>query len=59
MQNGTKVEIRTNDGEGTHSLTGTIVRVWDKPAADPYVTVRTDDNRTFVRCSSVVKILSA
>jgi hypothetical protein len=35
--------------------TGTVTRVWDRPARDPYVTIRTDDNRTFVRCSSRVR----
>lgn len=32
---------------------GHVARVWDKPAADPYVTIRSE-GRTFVRCSSAV-----
>ena len=44
------VEIGTDDGP----VEAVITRVWDKPADDPYVTVRTteDQGRTFVRCSS-------
>lgn len=36
---------------------GIVTRVWDKPASDPYVTVRTteDEGRTFVRCSSALE----
>lgn len=47
------VQITTNDGPAE----AVITRVWDKPASDPYVTVRTteDQGRTFVRCSSTVK----
>jgi len=35
---------------------GFITRVWDKPAADPYVTIRTDaaSPQTFVRAVSQV-----
>jgi hypothetical protein len=44
--------VKIDDGRGA-KLTGTVTRVWNKPAKDPYVTVRTDDGRTFVRCSSV------
>ncbi len=36
------------------ALTGTVTHVWGKPEADPYVTVRTDDGRTYVRCTSRV-----
>jgi hypothetical protein len=36
-------------------LEGVISRVWNKPATDPYVTVKSDDGRTFVRCSSTVR----
>lgn len=38
---------------------GIITRVWDKPASDPFVTIKTGDggpSRTFVRCSSEVII---
>jgi hypothetical protein len=33
---------------------GIVTRMWDKPVSNPYVTIRTDDGRTFVRCSSAV-----
>ena len=36
-------------------LLGTVTRVWDKPAADPYITIKSDDGRTFVRCSSAAE----
>jgi hypothetical protein len=35
-------------------VAGTIKRTWDKPAGDPYLTVLTDDGRTFVRHGSAV-----
>jgi hypothetical protein len=39
----------------THTpATGTITRVWAKPQRDPYVTIKADDGRQFVRCSSEV-----
>lgn len=50
-------EVEFNDGRG-NTLTGVITRVWDKPAADPYVTVVTsfeDRPRKFVRMSSRVQ----
>jgi hypothetical protein len=34
---------------------GHVTRVWDKPPADPYVTIRSE-GRTFVRCSSAVAV---
>jgi hypothetical protein len=42
------------------SAEGIVTRVWDKPAYDPYVTIRTteDEGRTFTRCSSAVVKLS-
>lgn len=49
------VEISTSDG----LVEAVVTRVWDKPASDPYVTVRTteDQGRTFVRSASrVIKI---
>lgn len=36
---------------------GTVERVWNRPTTDPYVTVKTDDGRTFVRCSSAVEVI--
>lgn len=53
MKLGDIVEISTGDGPAE----AVITRVWAKPAADPYVTVRTteDQGRTFVRCSSAVR----
>ena len=36
-------------------LTGVISRVWIKPAADPYVTIISDDGRIFVRHTSRVQ----
>lgn len=51
------VEIPTDNGP----VEAVITRVWDKPANDPYVTVRTteDQGRTFVRAISTVKKLGA
>ena len=46
-----RVKISTDNGPAT----GKVTRVWNKPAKDPYVTVKTDDGRTFVRCSSTTK----
>jgi hypothetical protein len=43
-------EVTFNDGRG-NTLTGVVVRVWNKPNA-PYATIRTsfeDRPRTFVR----------
>lgn len=44
---------------GTLTL-GTVSRVWDRPAADPYVTLRTCDQRpaTFVRSVSTITVIS-
>ena len=49
-------EVTFNDGRG-NTLTGVVVRVWNKPNA-PYVTVRTsfeDRPRTFVRLIHAVQ----
>jgi hypothetical protein len=53
MKTGDLVTFAPRAGE---SAEGIITRVWDKPAADPYVTLRTtgDQGRTFTRCSSAV-----
>lgn len=53
MKTGDIVTFAPRAGE---SAEGIVTRVWDKPAADPYVTVRTteDEGRTFTRCSSAV-----
>jgi hypothetical protein len=53
MIKGQTVTFRQGDA-GNTVLTGTITHVWDKPSADPYVTVLDRDGRTFVRCSSHV-----
>jgi hypothetical protein len=47
------VEIDTDNGP----VEAVITRVWDKPAKDPYITVRTteDQGRTFVRSASAVR----
>jgi hypothetical protein len=47
------VEISTEDG----TAEAIVTRVWDKPASDPYVTVKTteDHGRTFVRYTSHVR----
>lgn len=36
---------------------GIVTRVWDKPASDPYVTIKMTGKlvQTFVRCSSEVR----
>lgn len=50
-------EVEFDDGRG-NTLTGVITLVWNKPAADPYVTVITafeDRPRKFVRMSSRVQ----
>lgn len=43
------------------SAEGIVTRVWDKPASDPYVTVRTteDAGRTFTRCQSAVILMAS
>lgn len=51
-QAGDRVSFRQNE---LATLEGIITRVWDKPASDPYVTVKSDDGRMFVRCSSSVR----
>jgi hypothetical protein len=53
MKTGDLVTFAPRAGE---SAEGIITRVWDKPADDPYVTIRTteDQGRTFTRCSSAV-----
>jgi hypothetical protein len=53
LKTGDLVTFSPRAGE---SAEGIITRVWDKPASDPYVTLRTteDEGRTFTRCSSVV-----
>lgn len=53
MKNGDKVRFGQGNDENTQ-LKGTVTRVWDKPGA-PYVTVKTDDGRTFVRHVDAVK----
>lgn len=50
-------EVEFDDGNG-NTLTGVITLIWDKPKADPYVTVVTafeDRPRKFVRHSSRVR----
>lgn len=51
------VEITTLDGPAE----ATVTRIWDKPATDPYVTVKTteDQGRTFVRSTSTVRRIGA
>jgi hypothetical protein len=53
MNIGTAVQFRTDKNP---EMTGFVTRVWNEPANDPYVTIRTDEDRprTFVRCSSAV-----
>ncbi|SRR6266568_3725123 len=45
------------DDETVIVITGTVVRAWGKPAADPYVTIKTGDHRIFVRCTSAVAVI--
>ncbi|MFR9794247.1 hypothetical protein ACL07V_37430 [Streptomyces sp. MB22_4] len=50
-------EVEFDDGHG-NTLTGVITLVWDKPTADPYVSIVTafeDQPRKFVRSSSKVR----
>jgi hypothetical protein len=50
-------EVEFDDGSG-NTLTGVITLVWDKPKADPYVSIVTsfeDQPRKFVRRSSKVQ----
>lgn len=50
-------EVEFDDGNG-NTLTGVITLVWDKPKADPYVSIVTafeDRPRKFVRHSSRVR----
>jgi len=50
-------EVEFDDGRG-NTLTGVITLVWDKPKADPYVSIVTsfeDRPRKFVRSSSRVQ----
>ncbi|MCZ4602933.1 hypothetical protein O3S80_03930 [Streptomyces sp. Lzd4kr] len=50
-------EVEFDDGNG-NTLTGVITRIWDKPKADPYVSIVTsfeDRPRKFVRSSSNVQ----
>jgi hypothetical protein len=50
-------EVEFDDGRG-NTLTGVITLVWDKPKADPYVSIVTsfeDRPRKFVRSSSKVQ----
>jgi hypothetical protein len=57
MKTGTEVIFQSSPAgtpDDTVELFGTVARVWDKPAADPYVTILDADGRTFVRCSSRV-----
>lgn len=49
-------EVEFDDGQG-NTLSGVITLVWDKPKADPYVSIVTafeDQPRKFVRASSKV-----
>jgi hypothetical protein len=54
---GQRVRFTAKRGE---TCTGTVTRVWLRPAADPYVTIKTYDGasegrvRTFTRCMSAV-----
>jgi hypothetical protein len=47
------------DDKTTVRIPGTVTRMWDKPATDPYVTIRSDDHRTFVRSVSTVTVIPA
>lgn len=50
-------EVEFDDGRG-NTITGVIDLVWDKPKADPYVSIITsfeDQPRKFVRMSSRVQ----
>jgi hypothetical protein len=53
MKTGDLVTFSPRAGE---SAEGIVTRVWDKPAGDLFLTLRTveDDGRTFVRPSSAV-----
>lgn len=53
MKNGDKVQFDQGNDQHTQ-LNGTVTRVWDKPGA-PYVTIKADDGRTFVRVAAAVK----
>jgi hypothetical protein len=57
MQLGQIVEVDTSTGPAE----AVITRVWDRPANDPYVTVKTteDRGRTFVRSASRVRRIGA
>lgn len=54
---GQRVRFTARRGE---TCVGTVTRVWLRPAADPYVTIKTYDGaaegrvRTFTRCMSAV-----
>lgn len=55
MQVGTKVTFQQNDKA---TRTGTVIRVWDKPTADVYVTILADGGsgqEKFTRCMSQVE----
>lgn len=50
-------DIVTFSPRAGESAEGIVTRVWDKPASDPYVTIRTTEDespRTFVRCASAL-----
>jgi len=57
MQTGNIVEINTDNGPAE----AVITRMWNRPASDPYVTVKTteDQGRTFVRATSQVRQIGA
>jgi hypothetical protein len=42
-------------GDRVVTLTGTVQRTWGRNPANPNVTVRTDDGRTFVRLAADVE----
>jgi hypothetical protein len=46
--------IRFRPATNAEFISGVIIRVWDNPVGDPYVTIRDNAGRTFVRFSSHV-----
>lgn len=50
-------EIEVNALVRFGNRVGIITRVWDKPAANPYVTVKTLDGKTFVRFAAECTVI--
>ncbi len=46
--------VMFHGSSNSDELYGTVVRVWDRPLADRYVTIVTEDGQTYVRSESEV-----